>query len=211
MGTFIGSMITISVVSLVMKLLTNDKMMNKLDKKTSSIYKFTVRPGSAVRYIAIVGTAFFIGLIILSYLVGEQAVSVYVGFGIFVAMGLTLLIITLPGADEIHVDHDDIEVQHAWFYKKHWSFSQIDHAASVPSKGLRVYVKGKKWRAFFVDNMYNGYTNFYKRLEHDNIEIRVKTLTPEEAEKVKKKWDIASWLLVIGIVLVCAIVYVLLP
>ena len=59
--------------------------------------------------------------------------------------------------------------------------------------------------------MYNGYTNFYKRLEHDNIEIRVKTLTPEEAEKVKKKWDIASWLLVIGIVLVCAIVYVLLP
>ena len=211
MGTFIGSMITIFVVSLVMKLLTNDKMMNKLDKKTSSIYKFTVRPGSAVRYIAIVGTAFFIGLIILSYLVGEQAVSVYVGFGIFVAMGLALLIITLPGADEIHVDHDDIEVQHAWFYKRRWSFSQIDHAASVPSKGLRVYVKGKKWRAFFVDNMYNGYTNFYKRLEHDNIEIRVKTLTPEEAEKVKKKWDIASWLLVIGIVLVCAIVYVLLP
>ena len=207
MGTFIGSMITIFVVSLVMSLLTKDKM----DKKTSSIYKFTVRPGSALRYIGIVGTAFFIGLIILSYLVGEQSVIVYVGFGIFAAMGLFLLIITLPGADEIHVDHDDIEVQHAWFYKKHWSFSQIDHAASVPSKGLRVYVKGKKWRAFFVDNMYNGYTNFYKRLEHDNIEIRVETLTPEEAEKVKKKWDIASWLLVIGIVLVCAIVYVLLP
>ena len=211
MGTFIGSMITIFVVSLVMKLLTNDKMMNKLDKKTSSIYKFTVRPGSAVRYIAILGITVFIGFIVLSYAVGERAVSVYVGFGIFVAMGLTLLIITLPGVDENHVDHDDIEVQHAWFYKKHWSFSQIDHAASVPSKGLRVYVKGKKWRAFFVDNMYNGYTNFYKRLEHDNIEIRVKILTPEEAEKVKKKWNIASWFLVIGIVLVCAIVYVLLP
>ena len=209
METFIGSMITIFVVSLVMKLLTNDKMMNKLDKKTSSIYKFTVRPGSAVRYIAILDITVFIGFIVLGYAVGERAVSVYVGFGIFIALGLFLLIETLPGAEEIHVDHDDIEVQLAWFYKRRWSFSQIDHAASVPNKGLRVYVKGKKWRAFVVDNMCNGYMNFYKRLEHDNIEIRVKTLTPEEAEKVKKKWDIASWLLVMGIVLVCAIVYVL--
>ena len=209
METFIGSMITIFVVSLVMKLLTNDKMMNKLDKKNSSIYKFTVRPGSAVRYIAILDITVFIGFIVLGYAVGERAVSVYVGFGIFIALGLFLLIETLPGAEEIHVDHDDIEVQLAWFYKRRWSFSQIDHAASVPNKGLRVYVKGKKWRAFVVDNMCNGYMNFYKRLEHDNIEIRVKTLTPEEAEKVKKKWDIASWLLVMGIVLVCAIVYVL--
>ena len=209
MKDFIASVITISVVSLVMKLLTNDKMMNKLDKKTSSIYKFTVRPASGIRYIAILGITVFIGFIVLSYAVGERAVSVYVGFGIFAAAGLFLLIETLPGAEEIHVDHDDIEVQLAWFYKRRWSFSQIDHAASVPNKGLRVYVKGKKWRAFVVDNMCNGYMNFYKRLEHDNIEIRVKTLTPEEAEKVKKKWDIASWLLVMGIVLVCAIVYVL--
>ena len=207
METFIGSMITIFVVSLVMSLLTK----NKTDKKTSSIYKFTVRPGSAVRYIAIVGTAFFIGLIILSYLVGEQAVSVYVGFGIFAAMGLFLLIETLPGVEEIHVDHDDIEVQLAWFYKKHWSFSQIDYTVSDPNKGTRVYMKGRKRQAFVVDNMFTGITNFEKRLKHDNIEIRVKTHTPEEIEKIKKKWDIASWLLVIGIVLVCAIVYVLLP
>ena len=206
-NTFIGSMITVFVVSLVMSLLTKDKM----DKKTSSIYKFSVRPGSALRYIAILDVAFFLGLLVWGYLDGYRTVRFYVIGGILPALGLILLIITLPGADEIHVDHDDIGVQHAWFYKKHWSFSQIDHAEAVPSKGLRVYVKGKKWRAFFVDNMYNGYTNFYKRLEHDNIEIRVKTLTPEEAEKVKKKWDIASWLLVIGLELVFAIIYVLLP
>lgn len=207
METFIGSMITIFVVSLVMSLLTK----NKTDKKTSSIYKFTVRPGSACRYIAILCTAFFIGLLVLSYFVGEQSVTVYVGFGIFAAVGLFLLIETLPGAEEIHVDHDDIEVQLAWFYKKHWSFSQIDYTVSDPNKGTRVYMKGRKRQAFVVDNMFTGITNFEKRLKHDNIEIRVKTHTPEEIEKIKKKWDIASWLLVIGIVLVCAIVYVLLP
>mgnify|MGYP006939744481 FL=1 len=207
METFIGSMITIFVVSLVMSLLTK----NKTDKKTSSIYKFTVRPGSACRYIAILCTAFFIGLLVLSYFVGEQSVTVYVGFGVFAAVGLFLLIETLPGAEEIHVDHDDIEVQLAWFYKKHWSFSQIDYTVSDPNKGTRVYMKGRKRQAFVVDNMFTGITNFEKRLKHDNIEIRVKTHTPEEIEKIKKKWDIASWLLVIGIVLVCAIVYVLLP
>ena len=53
METFIGSMVTIFAVSLVMSLLTKPKT----DKKTSSIYKFTVRPSSAVRYIAILGTA----------------------------------------------------------------------------------------------------------------------------------------------------------
>ena len=209
MKDYLASVITIFVVSLVMKLLTNDKMMNKLDKKTSSIYKFTVRPGSAVRYIAILAIIVFTGFIVLSYAVREQAVSVYVGFGVFAAFGLFLLIETLPGAEEIHVDHDDIEVQLAWFYKKHWSFSQIDYTVLNPNKGIRVYMKGRKRQAFVVDNMCTGYKNFYKRLEHDNIGIRVKTLTPEETKKVKKKWNIASWLLVIGIVLVCAIVYVL--
>ena len=207
MKDYLASVITIFVVSLVMSLLTK----NKLDKKTSSIYKFTVRPGSAVRYIAILAIIVFTGFIVLSYAVGEQAVSVYVGFGVFAAFGLFLLIETLPGAEEIHVDHDDIEVQLAWFYKKHWSFSQIDYTVSDPNKGTRVYMKGRKRQAFVVDNMFTGITNFEKRLKHDNIEIRVKTHTPEEIEKIKKKWDIASWLLVIGIVLVCAIVYVLLP
>ena len=47
MTTFIGSLIVIFVVSLVMSLLTKEKM----DKKTSSIYKFNVRAGSAIRFV----------------------------------------------------------------------------------------------------------------------------------------------------------------
>ena len=109
METFIGSMVTIFAVSLVMSLLTKPKT----DKKTSSIYKFTVRPSSAVRYIAILGTAFFLGLLVWGYLDGYRTVSFYVCAGIVPVLGLALLICTLPGADEIHVDHDDIEVQRA--------------------------------------------------------------------------------------------------
>ncbi|MGN0362133.1 MAG: hypothetical protein ACI4ET_04760 [Bilifractor sp.] len=74
-------------------------------------------------------------------------------------IGLSLLILTFPGADEIHVDHDDITRQRAWFFKKHWTFSQIDYA-KIDHNGMHVFVKGKKRQAFLVDNYYNGYNNF---------------------------------------------------
>lgn len=47
MTTFMGSLIVIFVVSLVMSLLTKEKM----DKKISSIYTFNVRTGSAIRFV----------------------------------------------------------------------------------------------------------------------------------------------------------------
>lgn len=122
-------------------------------------------------------------------------------------MGLFFLIQTIPGAVDILVDCDDITVRLAWFYKRHWSFSQIDYAMA-DHNGLHVFVKGRKRRAFVVDNMFNGMANFSKRLEHDGIEIRSKAMTLEQLEKSKKMWNRISWLVVVGIVLVCAIVYV---
>lgn len=53
METFLGSMVTICVVAAVMGLLTKSKQ----DKKTSSIYKFTVRASSAIIFIAVVTMA----------------------------------------------------------------------------------------------------------------------------------------------------------
>ena len=61
-------------------------------------------------------------------------------------MGLFLLIQTIPGANDILADRDDITVRFAWFYKRHWSFSQIDYA-TADHDGLHVFVKGRKRRA----------------------------------------------------------------
>ena len=205
MKTYIGSMITIFVVSLVMNLLTRGKQ----DKKTSSIYQFTVRPGSGLTLIGTIVSAFCLAMMVAAWFMGERTTFVYVGFGIFAALGLYIVIRTIPGADEIHINHDAITIQRAWFYKKHWDFSQIDFA-TMDHNGIHIYVKGKKRQAFVVDNMYTGMANFEKRLEHDKIEIREKTLTTEDAEKSKKMWNRISWLLVIGIVAVCALVYFLL-
>ena len=123
-------------------------------------------------------------------------------------MGLFFLIQTIPGAVDILVDCDDITVRLAWLYERHWSFSQIDYA-TADRNGLHVFVEGRKRRAFVVDNMLNGMANFSRRLEHDGIEIRSKAMTPEQLEKSKKIWNRISMLMVVGIVLVCTIVYVI--
>ena len=143
METFLGSMVTICVVAAVMGLFTKSKQ----DKKTSSIYKFTVRASSAIIFIAVVTMAIPEALLVANFLQGDRTVSVYVCGGIFFALGLFLLIQTIPGANDILVDRDDITVRLAWFYKRHWSFSQIDYA-TADHNGLHVFVKGRKRRAF---------------------------------------------------------------
>lgn len=181
MPTIIGSMITIFVVSLVMSLLKKEKM----DKKTSSIYTFNVHYNFGLIMIGMLVTAFCLVMMVLAYFMGEETIGVYVGFGIFAMLGLYIIIRTLPGADEIHVDHDDITIQLAWFHKKHWSFSQIDYA-TIDHNGIHVYMKGRKRQAFVVDNMCNGMSNFSKRLKHENIEIREKLSTQEEEKRINK-------------------------
>ena len=64
--TFLGSMVTICVVAAVMGLLTKSKQ----DKKTSSIYKFTVRASSAIIFIAVVTIAIPAALLVANFPAG---------------------------------------------------------------------------------------------------------------------------------------------
>lgn len=203
METFLGSMITICVVAAVTGLLTKSKQ----DKKTSSIYKLTVRALSAIIFIAVVTMAIPAALLVANFLQGIGRFPSTCTEASF-CLGLFLLIQTIPGANDILVDRDDITVRLAWFYKRHWSFSQIDYA-TAHHNGLHVFVKDRKRRAFAVDDMFNGMANFSRRLEHDGVEIRSKAMTPEQLEKSKKMWNRIALLMVVGIVLVCASVYVI--
>ncbi len=83
METFLGSMVTICVVAAVMGLLTKSKQ----DKKTSSIYKFTVRTSSAIIFIAVVTMAIPAALLVANFLQGDRTVSVYVCGGVFLPWG----------------------------------------------------------------------------------------------------------------------------
>lgn len=64
METFPGSMATNCVVAAVMGLLAKSKQ----DKKTSSIYKFTMRAPSAITFIAVATMAIPAALLVANFL-----------------------------------------------------------------------------------------------------------------------------------------------
>lgn len=64
METFPGSMATNCVVAAVMGLLAKSKQ----DKKTSSIYKFTMRASSAITFIAVATMAIPAALLVANFL-----------------------------------------------------------------------------------------------------------------------------------------------
>ncbi|MGN0072012.1 MAG: DUF6560 family protein [Atopobiaceae bacterium] len=203
---FIGSMIAVICISLMLTLLVRSTQ----DRKTSSIYRFNVRAGTDLAYIAFADIAFSLALLVGLYIQegGVTAIQYAIG-SIMPVLGLLLLILTLPGADEIHVDHDEIEVQRAWLFKKHWSFQNIDYVA-IDHNGMHVFARGRQRQAFLVDSMYAGWSNFIKRVKRDKIEVRVKSMSGSEIIAAQKRWNRISWLLVIGIVVVCALVYLVL-
>ena len=58
----------------------------------------------------------------------------------------------------------------AFVFKRHWKFSDII-CGRVTRGGMKIYVEGRKRKAFFVDGMCEGYSNFLKRMEKDEKEM----------------------------------------
>lgn len=65
---------------------------------------------------------------------------------------------------------DDITVVKAFVYKKRWKFSDIAYGKASRG-GIKIYVERKKYRAFFVDAMCKGTSNFIERMEKEGKEI----------------------------------------
>ena len=84
--------------------------------------------------------------------------------------GLLLMILPIAGMWEVQVDGDNIEAIKLFVFKKQFLFSEITHCKETRG-GWKVYVNGKRKKAFFVDRMMEGANLFLKRIEKTNIPI----------------------------------------
>lgn len=84
--------------------------------------------------------------------------------------GFLLMVAPIKGVWDIIVDGDDITVVKAFVFKRHWKFSDII-CGRVTRGGMKIYVEGRKRKAFFVDGMCEGYSNFLKRMEKEEKEM----------------------------------------
>ena len=89
---------------------------------------------------------------------------------VVIVPGFLLMIAPIKGVWDIIVDGDDITVGKAFVFKRHWKFSDII-CGRVTRGGMKIYVEGRKRKAFFVDGMCEGYSNFLKRMEKEEKEM----------------------------------------
>lgn len=161
------ALIVAFIVAGVLDLLTKRSL-----KKTRSLKRFVVRAPIDFAFLGTIGMAFAIGALIYVEIEGETLpIFVMIIFNIVVVLPSALLMIApIKGVWDVIVDDDDITVVKAFIYRRHWKFSKITHG-KVTRGGLKVYVEGRKRKAFFVDGMCEHSSNFVKRMKKEGKEI----------------------------------------
>ena len=165
--TFLRALIVAFIVAGVLDLLTKRSL-----KKTSSLKNFVVRAPIDFAGLGAIGMALAIGALIYAEIEGETLpIFVMITFNIVIVLPSALLMIApIKGVWDVIVDDDDITVVKAFVYRRHWKFSKITYG-KMGRGGMKVYVEGRKRKAFFVDGMCEHYSNFEERMKAEGKEI----------------------------------------
>ena len=91
-------------------------------------------------------------------------------FVVIIVPSLLLMVAPIKYVWDVIVENDDITVIKGFIYRRHWKFSSIQYAKAGRG-GLKVYVNGKKRKAFAVDTMCPASQNFIERMEKENKPI----------------------------------------
>ena len=164
---FLRAIIVAFIVAGVLDLLTKRKQ-----KKTKSLKQFVVRAPLDLAGLGAIGI-----LVILGIFIGAELSKQYFPMWLAVLLGIVgifpgflLMIAPIKGVWDVIVDDDDITVVKAFVYKRHWKFSKITYG-KMGRGGMKVYVEGRKRKAFFVDGMCEHYSNFEERMKAEGKEI----------------------------------------
>ena len=144
----------------------------KSKRKTASSKKFVVRAPLDFAGLGTIVMIIAIGALVFAEVENQHIpLPIMVIFIVVVIVpGFLLMIAPIKGVWDIIVDGDDITVVKAFVFKRHWKFSDII-CGRVTRGGMKIYVEGRKRKAFFVDGMCEGYSNFLKRMEKEEKEM----------------------------------------
>ena len=134
--------------------------------------KFVVRAPLDLAGVGTIGMIIVIGILAFGEAHNEHfSLPVMVIFTIVgIIPAFMLMIAPIKGVCDVIVDGDDITIVKAFIFRRHWKFSDITYG-KVTRGGMKVYVEGRKRKAFFVDGMFEGYSNFIERMEKEEKEI----------------------------------------
>lgn len=141
-------------------------------KSTSSLSHFTVRAPIDFAFLGTIGMVFVIGIFLFAK---HENRSIPLWVMLIFTIGLILpsaflMITPVKYVWDVIVDDDDITIIKGFIYRRHWKFSSIQYAKAGRG-GLKVYVNGRKRKAFFVDTMCPASRNFIERMEKEKKPI----------------------------------------
>lgn len=141
-------------------------------KSTSSLTHFTIRAPLDLSLLGTIGMVFVIGIFLFAK---HENRSIPLWVMLIFTIGLILpsallMIAPIKYVWDVIVDDDDITIIKGFIYRRHWKFSSIQYAKAGRG-GLKVYVNGRKRKAFFVDTMCPASQNFIERMEKEKKPI----------------------------------------
>ena len=141
-------------------------------KSTSSLTHFTIRAPINFAFLGTIGMVLSIGAIwFCKYEKTDIPMSVFlILIVVIIVPSLLLMVAPIKYVWDVIVENDDITVIKGFIYRRHWKFSSIQYAKAGRG-GLKVYVNGKKRKAFAVDTMCPASQNFIERMEKENKPI----------------------------------------
>lgn len=167
------------IVGSVLNYLNNK---TKANAKTRSLKKFVVKLPVDMAYLGMMGVGLPIAIKIYGIVrQDEMGLGLDIGLILLAVPGLMLLFGPIKGIWDVRVDGDDVTVVKAFLFRRHWKISKISHC-KMGRGGLKVYVEGRKRKAFFVDGMCEHFSNFMKRMEKEGKEIIYPAGAEEETD-----------------------------
>lgn len=165
---FLKLLIVGTVVCGILDLLT----VHATKKSISSLTHFTVRAPIDFAFLGTIGMALGIGIFLFAKHENRSIpllVMLILTIGLILPSAL-LMIAPIKYVWDVIVENDDITIIKGFIYRRHWKFSSIQYAKAGRG-GLKVYVDGRKRKAFFVDTMCPASQNFIERMEKENKPI----------------------------------------
>lgn len=141
-------------------------------KSTSSLTHFTIRAPIDFTLLGTIGMVCVIGI----FLYGKHEnypIPLWVTLILTISLILPsalLMIAPIKYVWDVIVENDDITIIKGFIYRRHWKFSSIQYAKAGRGS-LKVYVNGRKRKAFVVDTMCPASQNFIERMEKENKPI----------------------------------------
>lgn len=164
---FLKTLLVTFIVAGVLDLLTK-----VTENRRKTLQRFVVKPPLNFAFLGVIGSCLSIGTIwFCEHENTDIPISVMlILIVVIIAPSLLLMIAPIKGIWEIIVDNNEITVVKGFVYRRHWNFSSITYGKASRG-GVKIYMEGKKRKAFFVDGMCEGSSNFIERMEKEGKKI----------------------------------------